>query len=146
MNIEMKLVWTEEDTNDFCKLDSLVSDKLYESGFDLYSKVSTDMYFIKIIDDGEVLGGLLARSEGAWLKIDQLWVDSIIRGQGFATKMLKYLEDNASLKKLEYIHVESIENYGAEFYLARGFEVYATLNNCPIEPYKKLLLKKNIKQ
>jgi len=45
--------------------------------------------------EGEILGGALGNTWGLWLYVSDVWVDTAIRGKGYATKLMTAIENLA---------------------------------------------------
>lgn len=93
----------------------------------LREKVSS---FVKN-DSGETLGGILGEIKWGWLHIEGLWVDEIIRKDGWGSKLLLRLEEYASSKGITNIRLETTTFQALGFYQKSGYAVYGELPDMP---------------
>ena len=92
---------------------------------------------------GEWLGGLLGNIWGGWLHVGQLWVASAVRRQGHGTRLLQAAEDYAVERACIGASLETQSFEARPFYEKRGYEVFATLENCP-PGHSKYFLRKRL--
>ena len=93
-------------------------------------------------DSSQVIGGIIGEL-ACWnrLNINIFWVDERFRSLGFGKKLLSEAEVIAKKKGCKIILLDTFSFQAPEFYLKNGYELYATLDNCP-EGYKKYYFKK----
>lgn len=82
-------------------------------------------------DEGRVIGGAIGFIQYNWYFLDLLYVDSEYRGQDIGTKLIKEIENLAKNEKLTGIRMETWDFQAKEFYKKMGYEVYATIEDCP---------------
>lgn len=58
--------------------------------------------------------------------------------------MLNKIEEEAKEAGVELIHLDTFDFQAKEFYLKHGYEVFGTLENCPLD-HKRYYMKKNLK-
>jgi ribosomal protein S18 acetylase RimI-like enzyme len=92
---------------------------------------------------GEILGGLLANIWGGWLHIAYLWIDEVVRGQRWATKLMDYAEAYARERGCHSADLDTHSFQARPFYEKRGYEVFATLDDYP-KGHKKFFLRKKL--
>ncbi len=94
-------------------------------------------------DENErIIGGILGEFPG-WhrLNINIFWIDEKYREFGWGTKMLQEAEKIAREKGCKIILLDTYSFQAPGFYIKNGYEIYATLDNCPVG-HKKHYLKK----
>ncbi len=74
-------------------------------------------------ENGEIHGGILAEWRWNWIHIEILWVDDVLRGQGYGSKLLREVERIALEKQCECIELDTYNFQAPEFYERHGFEV-----------------------
>ena len=82
-------------------------------------------------DDGEILGGALGNTWGDWLYVSDVWVDSPMRGQGYATKLMNAIEQLAVHRQCRYSYLDTFSFQARPFYEKRGYQVFGTLEDHP---------------
>lgn len=90
---------------------------------------------------GEVRGGLLGELWGGWLHVSYLWVDAPLRRAGWGTKLLRAAERHAVARGAHDAHLETFSFQARPLYEALGYEVFATLDDCP-PGHQKFFLRK----
>lgn len=110
----------------------MVSDRLdlfnvATTGLDRWHAVSL---FLRDADD-EIAGGLLGAIWGGWLHVTYLWVAEPFRGRGHASVLLRAAERFATARGCHAARLESHSFQAPDFYVARGYHVFAVLDDCP---------------
>ena len=80
---------------------------------------------------GEWLGGLLGNIWGGWLHVTHLWIASAVRRQGHGSRLLQAAEEYAVERGCIGATLETHSYEARPFYEARGYEVFATLDDNP---------------
>ncbi len=81
--------------------------------------------------EGLVLGGALAKIYWGWLYIEWLWVDQSLRGKNAGTELLDRVEAYALKQSVSNFRLETTSFQALDFYLKRGYEVFAELADMP---------------
>lgn len=87
----------------------------------------------KIEDEsGSVIAGCIAKIY-CWntVYVDILWVDEEHRGEGLGSQLLSEIEVLAKAKGCTLIHLDTFDFQAKDFYLAHGYELFGTLEDCP---------------
>lgn len=97
-------------------------------------------YVIK--EHGEIIAGINA-CVYHWgiLYIDVLFVDVAHRGQGFGSRLLIHVENEARLIGATLVHLDTFDFQAKDFYLKHGYEIFGILEDCPPN-HKRYYLKK----
>jgi GNAT superfamily N-acetyltransferase len=82
-------------------------------------------------DDGEILGGVLGNTWGAWLYVSDVWVDTAYRGKGYATKLMTAIETYASGRRCSYSYLDTFSFQARPFYEKLGYKIFGTLEDHP---------------
>ena len=92
---------------------------------------------------GEWLGGLLGDLWGGWLHVRILWVDWAARGHGNGARLLRAAEDYARERGCVAATLDTHSFQARPFYEKSGYEVFATLDDCPLG-HSKFFLRKQL--
>jgi ribosomal protein S18 acetylase RimI-like enzyme len=101
-------------------------------------------YFLRQ-DRGEWVGGCLGYIWGNYLHVQWLWVAAPWRGYGQGVRLLNAAETMAMDHGATGSTLETLNPAAKTFYLRRGYEVFATVENYANE-YSKFFLKKPLRQ
>jgi GNAT superfamily N-acetyltransferase len=92
-------------------------------------------------NENKVVGGAKGSVFGGWLYVSLTWVEESLRNQGYGTKMLKMMEDEAVKLGCKHAHVDTYSFEAKPFYEKNGYTLFASLENYP-EGHSKHFLKK----
>jgi GNAT superfamily N-acetyltransferase len=81
---------------------------------------------------GEIVGGVLGHLWGQWLHVTTLWVAEPVRGQGYGRQLLEAAETYARERGCRHVKLETHSFQARPFYEQLGYEVFATLEDCPV--------------
>jgi GNAT superfamily N-acetyltransferase len=96
-------------------------------------------------DLGKVFGGLQAFLGTEAVYIEVLWVEKDLQKQGYGTKLLDTLEQEAIKNGCKFVTVDSYDFQAKEFYLKKGYERIGELKNYWLG-HSKIFLKKTLRQ
>jgi GNAT superfamily N-acetyltransferase len=96
-------------------------------------------------EENQVVGGLTADMFGGWVYIALLWVHESLRNQGYGTKLVTMLEEEAIRRGCKYAHVDTFSFEARPFYERLGYELFGTLEDYP-QGFCKYFLKKRLVQ
>ena len=74
-------------------------------------------------DEGEIVGGVSARTFGLWLLIDNLWVHESLRGQDMGSRILTTVEQAAIQRGCRYSLLDTLGFQARPFYERFGYRV-----------------------
>jgi len=77
------------------------------------------------------------------LYIDVLWVKEEHRKYGLGSKLLNEVEKIAKERRCHIIHLDTFDFQAKDFYIRHGYEIFGTLDDCPLE-HKRYYMKKYI--
>jgi GNAT superfamily N-acetyltransferase len=83
-------------------------------------------------EHGEILGGVLGHLWGQWLHVTILWLAGPLRGHGYGRQLLAAAETFARERGCRHVKLETFSFQARAFYEKLGYEVFATLEDCPI--------------
>ena len=95
-------------------------------------------------NSNEIVGGITGIIYMDCLTIDLLWVIDELRGLGYGKKLLNEVEDIAKSRKCSMILLDTFSFQAPDFYKRNGFNVFSTLENCPVKEVKRYYLKKDL--
>ena len=79
----------------------------------------------------EVVGGILAEIFWGILTIDILWVKEDYRNRGYASALVKDVENTAKEKNCKLSHLDTADFQARGFYEKLGYTVFGVLQDCP---------------
>lgn len=80
---------------------------------------------------GKVLGGVIVSFEWNGMQIQTLWVDDSIRNQGWGSKLMQLVEEEAIKRGCTLAFTDTFTWQAPEFYLKLGYTLYGELENLP---------------
>jgi len=95
--------------------------------------------------ENKVVGGAIGSVFGGWLYISLMWIEESLRNQGYGTKLLEMMENEAVKLGCRHAHVDTYSFEARPFYEKNGYTVFASLENYP-EGHSKHFLKKKLLQ
>lgn len=96
-------------------------------------------------EEDKFVGGTIGFVFGGWLYISLMWIEESLRNQGYGTKLLKMMENEAIKLGCKNAHVDTYSFEAKPFYEKNGYTVFASLENYP-EGHSKHFLKKKLLQ
>jgi N-acetylglutamate synthase-like GNAT family acetyltransferase len=100
--------------------------------------------------DGSVIAGVVGFINHNFksIFIDLLWVKEEFRRCGYGTILLKHIDKEAFEKEIHFVYLGTLGFQAKDFYIKKGYEVFATLDECVLNNkmywMKKLLNSENI--
>ena len=94
--------------------------------------------------DSRVVGGLLAETQFAWLRISIMAVRPEWRGQGIGAALLAEAERQAVTRGCKYAYADTMEYQAPRFYLGHGFKVVGRIPDWDSRGHAKLYLSKRL--
>lgn len=92
--------------------------------------------------NGKILAGISGYTAWGWLYIQWLWVDSSLRGQRVAGKMLQAAEDEALARGCHSALIDTFSPVAKIAYERQGYEVFGELPDFPIGRTRSFLKKR----
>jgi GNAT superfamily N-acetyltransferase len=92
-------------------------------------------------DDGEILGGALGNTWGLWLYVSDVWVDTAMRGKGYATKLMAAIGSQAAQRQCRYSYLDTFSFQARPFDEKQGYSVFGTLED-HLKGHSHLFMKK----
>jgi GNAT superfamily N-acetyltransferase len=109
-----------------------LEDRLYEFNVQATGISDGQLYGIFLRDaEGTVVGGADGWTWGATCYIRHLFVPETLRGQGYGTKLMDRIEQEARARGCALIVLESHDFQAPDFYLRRGFVVTGSVEGYP---------------
>ena len=94
--------------------------------------------------DARVIGGLLAETQLAWLRISILAVSPECRARGIGAALLREAERQAIARGCKYAYADTMEYQAPHFYLAHGFAKAGEIRDWDSRGHSKLYLSKRL--
>src|SRR5437588_8123242 len=109
-----------------------------ENGVNFYNIAACglpDYYSVAFLikaTEGTLSGGILGDIWGGWLHIRRLWVESRLRGLGFATSLMAAAEKYARSKKCVGAFLSTASYEARPLYEKLGYQIYGELTDHPV--------------
>jgi ribosomal protein S18 acetylase RimI-like enzyme len=111
---------------------ALVRDGLHRFNFDATGQREVHEVTLFVRDHlGAIRGGLLGYVWGGWLHITDVWVSEECRRGGLGRQLLETAEREAASFGARGAFLSTFDFQAPDFYRRYGYEVYATLPDCP---------------
>jgi GNAT superfamily N-acetyltransferase len=121
-----------------------LEDRLYE--FNSSVTGMTDGEWLAIFvrgEQGRIVAGICGNTWGGCCEIRQLWVEESRRRQGLGTRLLDAAENEARRRGCGQIVLTTFTFQAPAFYMKRGFQVLAAVDDHP-HGHQNLLLRKRL--
>ena len=82
-------------------------------------------------EDGEIVGGALGNTWGLWLYVSDVWIDALLRGKGYATKLMTAIERLAIERGCVNSYLDTFSFQARPLYEKIGYKVFGTLEDHP---------------
>jgi len=92
---------------------------------------------------GSLMGGVVGTIWGQCVEINYLWVHPSLRGNGYGSRLLQTLEQEARAQQCHSAILDTYSFQAPDFYQRLGYEVFGVIEGYP-EGYQKLFLKKRL--
>jgi GNAT superfamily N-acetyltransferase len=92
---------------------------------------SKELHLFAYGPEKQVRGGLFGDISWGWLHVDVLWVDEASRHAGIGTLLMDRAEAEASDMGVQRAYLETTGFQASDFYIKRGYEVFAQLEDQP---------------
>ncbi len=100
-------------------------------------------YFIKD-DDRKIMGGLIGYRFFSSLHVKYLWLSESIRGQGYGSKLLLQIEQDAREYDIANIFLDTYTFQAPKFYESHGYLEVGRYKNFPLVGVDKIFYQKQI--
>ncbi|WP_052573756.1 GNAT family N-acetyltransferase [Haloferula sp. BvORR071] len=94
--------------------------------------------------DSQVIGGLLAEIQLAWLRISIMAVDPAWRSRRIGSALLVAACEEALRRGCRHAYVDTMEYQAPRFYTAHGFEIVGRIADWDSHGHAKLFLTKEL--
>ena len=92
---------------------------------------------------GQLMGGIVGTIWGQCVEISYLWVHPTLRGNGYGSKLLQTLEQEARAQQCHSAILDTYSFQAPDFYQRLGYEVFGVIDGYP-RGYQKVFLKKHL--
>lgn len=93
---------------------------------------------------GLVVGGLMAETQFAWLKVSIMVVAERVRRQGIGLQMVAFAETEAIARGCSRAYLDTMDYQAPEFYRALGYQLAGQLENWDSQGHTKFLFTKRL--
>ncbi|OAI57005.1 hypothetical protein AYO49_00365 [Verrucomicrobiaceae bacterium SCGC AG-212-N21] len=97
-----------------------------------------------VSENGEVIGGLFAETQLAWLRISIMSVHPDWRSRGIGTALLVEAEREALVRGCRHAYVDTMEYQAPRFYLAHGYQVVGEIPDWDSHGHRKMFFAKEL--
>jgi len=109
-----------------------VRTKLMEYNLQQVGKTEVENFSFFVRDsDGTVVGGMTGAIFWDMMRVDILWLDEQLRGQGYGSKLVAMAEQYAAEKNCKLIKLDTYSFQAPEFYKKLGYQVYGVVEDEP---------------
>jgi GNAT superfamily N-acetyltransferase len=105
---------------------------------------SRPLYAVARNRQGQLLGGLIAETQFAWLKVTLLAVVASARSEGTGRRLMTATEAEAVTRGCRYAYVDTMDYQAPEFYEKLGYRVVGKLEDWDSHGHAKLFLTKRL--
>ena len=121
-----------------------LEDRLYEFNESATGIAGGEWLSIIVRDDGgRIVAGICGSTWGGGAEIRQFWVDGPRRGQGLGTQLIEAAEAEAFRRGCRQVVLMTFSFQAPVFYMKRGYEVIAALDDFPAG-HRNLLMRKRL--
>jgi GNAT superfamily N-acetyltransferase len=92
---------------------------------------------------GHLRGGIVGAIWGQCLEIHYLWVHASLRGNGYGTRLLRTLEQEARSQQCHTAVLDTYSFQAPDFYQRLGYEIFGVIKGYP-RGNQKVFLKKRL--
>lgn len=108
------------------------------------ANVPWPLYAIAFDDRDEAIGGLLAETQFAWLKVHLMAVDPQVRRQGIGRALLAAAEREAVVRGCRYAYADTMSYQAPAFYERAGYTLAGRLPDWDSHGHDKLFFIKHL--
>jgi len=109
-----------------------VRTKLMEYNLQQVGKTEVENFSFFVRDsDGTVVGGMTGAIFWDMMRVDILWLDERLRGQGYGSKLVAMAEQYAAENNCKLIKLDTYSFQAPEFYKKLGYQVYGVVEDEP---------------
>jgi ribosomal protein S18 acetylase RimI-like enzyme len=87
------------------------------------AKAPKPIYIVLYDDAGEIAGGLIGKSQFAWLKIEIMSVRADLRRRGVGSELMRMAEEEGVRRGCKYAFLDTMSYQAPDFYRKRGYRV-----------------------
>ena len=96
-----------------------------------YTPQKEEFSYLVYDEDGTLIGGIGGVFRWDWCYVSKLVIDPKYQGQGYGTKLLKYVEELAREKQMIGIFLSTFIFQAPKFYEALGYQQFGKLQDIP---------------
>lgn len=101
--------------------------------------------FLRDQNNKKIVGGLIGKTLWGWLEVQDLWVESHLRGLGFGTKLMQTAETEARARNCHAAMLDTFSFQALDFYQKLDYAIFGKLDNFP-RGDTRYFLRKNLEQ
>lgn len=121
-----------------------------EDQINAYNLAQTDVAFGGLLacfvrdDQGHLVAGVFGYTWGACCQIQDLWVHTDLRRQGYGTRLLRAAEQEAVRRGCTQVVLDTHSFQAPGFYQKEGYEIVGVVDGYPRPPHQKIYLVKRL--
>lgn len=109
-------------------------------------RINKQLAFFLRDKKGSIVGGVHGKyGSFGWLYVSALWVSEQIRGSGYGTRLMDFIEQEAIKNGCTNAYLDTFSFQAPEFYQKLGYEVFGELPDFPVG-YSRFFLRKSLIQ
>ena len=124
--------------------------QILAQGIDQYTqlkfgdRINKQLTFFLRSQEGVIVGGVHGNyGSFGWLYISALWVSEQVRGMGYGTRLMNYIEQEAIKNGCINAYLDTFSFQAPEFYKRLGYRVFGELEDFPAG-HSRLFLRKTL--
>jgi GNAT superfamily N-acetyltransferase len=95
------------------------------------SDAATPLCIVLRDESGQTLGGVIGDTYYGWLSVSLMFVKEELRGQGYGEKLLLRAEEEARLRGVKNVFLDTFSFQAPDFYQKLGYRIFGELADFP---------------
>jgi predicted N-acetyltransferase YhbS len=96
---------------------------------DLPENAPRPLNVVALDEQDNIVGGVIAETQFAWLKVSYLVVATEQRNRGMGRRLMEFAEQEATTRGCRYAYVDTMEYQAPEFYRKLGYQLAGKLDD-----------------
>jgi ribosomal protein S18 acetylase RimI-like enzyme len=116
----------------------------FYSARELPENAAQPLNVVALDEQGMVLGGVIAETQFAWLKVSYLVVATEQRHRGIGRRLMELAEHEAAARGCRYAYVDTMDYQAPEFYRKLGYQIAGQLDDWDSHRHAKYFFTKDL--
>jgi GNAT superfamily N-acetyltransferase len=123
---------------------NIENNRVFFAARELPANAARPLYAAARDHNGRLLGGLLAETQFAWMKLSIMAVIPAARGQGIGSRLLAAAETEALVRGCRHAYADTMQYQAPAFYEKFGYKLVGTLEDWDSHGHAKFLFVKEL--